>query len=214
MIIGKTPPETAELPDWLTTAISPERFRPYMARTMSLDEALELYGKNLEMTGDLIRWVGFAEVAIRNAVCQQLSVRFGEVGNIFDSLEPFLTKEGKATLKSARTSLIKAGRKPSAGRLVTELPFGFWKYLFTATYETTLWTPSLRHAFPNIPIQSRALALDSVQHIAELRNRLAHNEPIFMRNLTYDMNVIRSTLHWISAEAKNWANDNIPALKQ
>lgn len=212
MTNGNTSPATAELPDWIVTVISTERFHPYISQNPSLGEALEVYCKNLEITGDLARWVSFTEVAIRNAICQQLSTHFGAVENIFDSLEPFLTKEGKTTLKSARSKLSKAGRIPSAGRLVTELPFGFWKYLFTATYEATLWTPSLRHAFPNIPVQSRSLAFDSVKHIADLRNRLAHNEPVFMRNLSYDMTVIRSTLHWISSEANQWANENIPTI--
>lgn len=212
MTNGNTSQILAPLPEWLLTVVSPERFQPYVARSMSLEEALALYAKNLEITGDLVRWVGFAEVALRNAICQQLAIRFGTVDNFFDSLEPILTREGKKSLNSARAQLIKLGREPSAGRLVTELPFGFWKYLFSATYEATLWTPSLRHAFPHIPIQSRALVLDSVQHIADLRNRLAHNEPIFMRNLSYDMNVIRSTLNWISAEAKDWAQENIPAV--
>ena len=212
MIIGNNPQDTAELPAWVRMAISPERFRPYLAQAVNLTEALDLYRENLETTGKLTRWVSFTEVSIRNAICHQLAIRFVGIENIFDALEPLLTKEGKETLKSARTKLGKAGREPTAGRLVTELPFGFWKYLFTATYEATLWTPALRHAFPNIPIHSRSLALDSVEHIAHLRNRLAHNEPVFMRNLSYDMTVIRSTLGWISTEANDWASENIPAI--
>lgn len=203
---------TPGLPAWLLTVITPERFHPYRARADNFQQALDLYRKNLLTTGALVRWVSFAEVAIRNAVCQQLSIHFCGVANIFDSLEPLLTKEGRETLKSARKNLSKLGLEPTASRIVTELPFGFWKYLFTARYESTLWTPVLRHAFPHIPTQSRSLASDAIQHIADLRNRLAHNEPVFMRNLNYDMTVIQSTIEWVSPEAWAWAKANIPNI--
>lgn len=203
---------TAGLPTWLLTVITPERFHPYRVGASNFEDALDLYRKNLLTTGALVRWVSFAEVAIRNAVCQQLSYHFCEVENIFDSLEPLLTKEGKETLKSARKNLSKVGLEPTASRIVTELPFGFWKYLFSSRYEATLWTPVLRQAFPKVPTQSRSLVADAIQHIADLRNRLAHNEPVFMRNLNYDMTVIQSTIEWVSPEARAWAKANIPDI--
>ncbi|PZE69345.1 hypothetical protein DEJ27_08700 [Curtobacterium sp. MCPF17_018] len=37
------------------------------------------------------------------------------------------------------------------GRVVAELSFGFWRYLFESRYLTASWTPALHRAFPHGP---------------------------------------------------------------
>ncbi|ELB86058.1 hypothetical protein Rwratislav_46905, partial [Rhodococcus wratislaviensis IFP 2016] len=53
--------------------------------------------------------------------------------------------------------------------------FGFWRFLHSRSYEATLWTPSLRHAYPHQTPRRRS---DVYNHLNTLRNRIAHHEPI------------------------------------
>ena len=88
-----------------------------------------------------------------------------------------------------------------------ELTFGFWRYLLTAHYEASLWTPALRHTFP--VGMARGTVYDLVEQINILRNRVAHHEPIYRRNLQTDILRIEQLLNWISADTADWALDKV-----
>lgn len=78
------------------------------------------------------------------------------------------------------------------GKVVAELNFGFWRYLLTARYEASLWTPALRHCFP-IGL-ARSTVYDPVENINAFRNRVAHHEPIHARNLHDDIDRLTQLL--------------------
>jgi hypothetical protein len=90
-----------------------------------------------------------------------------------------------------------------AGKVVAELNFGFWRYLLTARYEASLWTPALRHAFP--AGLARITVYDLVENINTFRNRVAHHEPIHTRNLHDDVDRLTLLIEWISPPTATWA---------
>lgn len=67
--------------------------------------------------------------------------------------------------------------KVTEGKVVAELTFHFWKRLFGAEYEQTLWRTSLKKIFPNKKITRSQIAIQ-LEHIYQARNRLAHHEPV------------------------------------
>jgi hypothetical protein len=97
-----------------------------------------------------------------------------------------------------------AGRA-DPGRIVAELPFGFWERLLThgppgkLNYEMALWRPALPRAFPN----SRRRRVDvhkPIPTLRDLRNRIAHHEPIFGRPLAAEYQTILEVTDWIRPE--------------
>lgn len=88
---------------------------------------------------------------------------------------------------------------------IAELNFGFWRYLLARRYEATLWTPALRHAFPNLAPRSRTTVYRSVSELHLLRNRIAHHEPIHRRNLMLDALNMYRLLDWIDTDMRVWA---------
>jgi hypothetical protein len=70
------------------------------------------------------------------------------------------------------------------GKVIAELPFGWWRYLTSRAHEKTLWVPYLYRAYPartsRIQIDRAATAL------LQLRNRVAHLESLIARPLQAD----------------------------
>jgi hypothetical protein len=50
------------------------------------------------------------------------------------------------------------------GKVVAELTFGFWRYILAGTYQATLWSPALRHAFPHLRTRDRAAVYGPVDN--------------------------------------------------
>lgn len=76
-----------------------------------------------------------------------------------------------------------AGPGAPPGKVIAELPFGFWRFLSCAAQEKALWVPFIHNAFP--PGTDRRTDVDEpVTQLHRLRNRVAHHEPV----LSEDMN--------------------------
>lgn len=63
-------------------------------------------------------------------------------------------------------------------QVVAQLTMHFWKRLFSDQYEAMLWKRGLRKIFPNKTL-SRADVASQLEVIYEMRNRLAHHEPVY-----------------------------------
>ena len=81
---------------------------------------------------------------------------------------------------AARTTKQAVPVTPPPGKVVAELPFGFWRYLSAAKHEKRLWVPYLHKAFA--PGTSRHELDRRINRLHELRNRIAHHEPLLRRN--------------------------------
>lgn len=102
-----------------------------------------------------------------------------------------------------------AARLPTSGKIVAELKFAFWEKTFTAGQDARLWAPHLRTAFPGIaagtPIaKARADAFAALEAVRHLRNRIAHHEPIFSRNIAAEYQRIHDVIHWRNPTAAAW----------
>ena len=115
------------------------------------------------------------------------------------------TRTNRARFDSTNGTSQKMNKDVYPSRVVSELPFGFWKYLLSKRYESSLWTQCLRHAFPGLQPQRRSLVFSSVHESHVLRNRIAHHEPIFNRDLRADSQRIFSVLEWIDVTPSIWA---------
>lgn len=125
-------------------------------------------------------------------------------------LSAWIDDKGRSDVATARERATRWGKTLELeGKVVAELSFGFWRYLVAKRYQTTAW-PALQWAFPlhsaggSTP---RGEVEDRMQRIHVLRNRIAHHEPIFRRNLSHDHADMLTLVGWISEEAQGWVED-------
>ena len=77
------------------------------------------------------------------------------------------------------------------GKVIAELMFGFWLNLTDRRVEHTLWVPFLHKAFlPRTPPR-RAAFNNLLEKLRQLRNRVAHHEPIFHMDLVEAHRILR-----------------------
>jgi hypothetical protein len=66
----------------------------------------------------------------------------------------------------------------TTGQQIAQLTILFWKRLFSADYEATLWARSLKHLFPNKALTRGQVAAE-LEALYQARNRIAHHEPLY-----------------------------------
>jgi hypothetical protein len=202
----------------IANRLTRERLGSYLgASAGDLDKALVLYDWNTLMSGALHEDIGRVEVVLRNALDQALTAHGQQSGwstPWYQRRSLFPGRHGQRALADISTARDRATRRGSLaetqGKVVAELTFGFWRFLCTAPYFTSLWVPVLAAAFPNHPAagdprQVRADIDDRVQRVHFLRNRVAHHEPIHHRDLNRDHEGMIDVLRWICTDTSQWA---------
>jgi hypothetical protein len=193
--------------------LSAVRLEPYLAATGGDPEgALALYVWNARMAAALFEEIHYAEVFLRNALAAALEVIVaanpGLSGHWYD--QGFLDETAFSEIAKAREKLIRRNAALTEGRIIAELPLGFWQGLIV-NHDQRLWERGLYRAFPDFPTSAgnEHLEVGVVIHgLCELRNRIAHHEPIFRRDQAADHCLITDLIGWISADARSWIEEN------
>ncbi len=145
------------------------------------------------------------EVALRNALHTEATKLHGEEWYL--PSVAVLQHPATEMVQSAHQSLVNDGKAPNPGRMLAELNFGFWVTILGPKYETSLWRPYLRRAFPNRPKGTERKDIQkTLNAIRRLRNRIAHHEPILERNLKSDYLAVIKVLGWICPDTATWVN--------
>ena len=97
--------------------------------------------------------------------------------------------------------MLKKHMEYDSGKIIAELSFGFWVALLNKNYHRALWMNCLERAFPNYEGKRRDLYMD-LDRLRKLRNRIAHHEPIYKRDLHRDQNLICLILGHINPEVE------------
>lgn len=178
----------------LHKSITPTRLGTYLrAAGYQHDRALILYLWDRDLAVAFMSDLAILEVALRNAMSARLEARWGP--HWYRNPDLPLDDRSAGMLHQAWKSL--KGQQES-GRMIAQCMFGFWRSLldkgdhtgreprrFRCDYET-LWRGVLDKAFPGGKAQAQAdrrrwnrkYALDIVSRINDLRNRVAHHEPL------------------------------------
>ena len=155
---------------------------PYLAASEdNWDGALALYDWNASVSAALFESLHYLEVGLRNALDVAATKHLGDDWLALAS--PFLTVRSRQVFALAQHRA--GGPTASHGKVVAELPFGFWWSLLADEYNRRLWQPALRHAFDG-PVRRRTLHAE-LDELRRLRNRIAHHEPIHSRDLHRDL---------------------------
>lgn len=199
-----TPDELHALPD----IFSAPRFATYLAeKNGNRVEALELYQWNLETSCAFFAPLQVCEVSIRNAISEAIGLTYGATWPYERSFEISLANPQQAY--SPRRNLLQHRNEPTTGKVIAELKFVFWERMFTRRHDGAIWNHHLRTVLPNMDAartvqQLRGEAFDTLNSIRNLRNRIAHHEPIFRRDIQVEFDRIKKVIGWRNTVAADW----------
>ena len=195
----------------LRNVLGDARFSTYLSMYSGREDlALRLYSWNAALSAALWGPLGVIEVGVRNAIDRQLVTRAKRADWWEDhQLWAVLLDRQRNEVNAAIGNAARVSPVYSADDVVAASNFGLWVGLLSAgiprdplhSYETSLWQPTLKRAFPNYSGGRRQLhgELDAIR---KLRNRVAHHEPIFRSNLVLAIDAIARVSGYLDADAE------------
>lgn len=118
----------------------------------------------------------------------------------------------RAHVVTARRRVRRTGKRADDDRTISELGFGFWRYLVTRR-RTSLW-PDLASAFPGAPDRRRETVEEPIARLHDLRNRIAHHQRVWNRDLAARHADLLLVAGYLDADLPAWIAHGctVPAL--
>ncbi len=163
-------------------SLSSERFKKYMNMADGDSEyAASLYLYNARLSKAFLFPIHICEVSVRNRI-DKLFCQLGE--NHWPRNASFRRKFSKESLDSLDKCIERIDRNNKSQSQKTDdvvagLSFDFWSNTLRPEYAKHFWDSSLSTTFPNIlPNQGRVDVQNLMKSVSDIRNRIAHHEPI------------------------------------
>ncbi|ENI4487356.1 hypothetical protein ABXZ88_003228 [Vibrio fluvialis] len=169
--------------------------------------ALRLYEWNAQLASRFFFPLHIYEVALRNAISEALSKRYGQDWPTNTVFVNSLTGQDRHTLNQALSDGYNG-----VGKLLPELKFVFFENLLTKRHDGRIWKPYINGVFPHAPVtltapQLRKRLKDACYVIRKFRNRCGHHEPVFgNQNLNNIMPYMSEAIKWRCIDTYNWFN--------
>lgn len=187
----------------LEAVLSGARFGTYL-REAEGDRtiAAQLYLWNCAVSAEFYILLQYTELALRNAAVEAIEKEFGPNWHLNKGFVRSLPRHKKGY--QPRDDLEStAQRLPTAGKVVAELKFAFWKNVYVVGQDRRLWIPHLRTVLPGSDgawsvSRVREEIHKDLEVVRRLRNRVAHHEPIFGRALQKDFDLLAKLIGYRS----------------
>jgi len=179
-------------------------------------KAMTLYRKNLKLSQELFTVISCFEVALRNAIDSHYYTIYGnqwlrifaEPNGLFD------TRQTRKSREAINDTIAKLRHQYTHSKLVSELGFGFWRYLF-GKHQYRIAGRTLINIFPNLPATSQQtnynakFIFNELEKVNIIRNRIAHHDPVCFRRGHQEIstNFVKSRYDLI-IKLFNWMNIN------
>lgn len=199
---------TQEDMDTVRFALSHARMSTYDAAVLDDGKsALGLYSWNAQVSAALFASLQICEVVMRNAVSDALEAVYGQEWPWKQSFETSLPYGRMQDLIKARE------QATTVGQVIPELTFYFWQQMFTNRHYGRIWSQHIDRIFPNMGAgmakQAKRIHIhDELEHVRNLRNRIAHHEPIFQRDLQADFERIVNLIELKCPVSAQWLTQN------
>lgn len=194
----------------LPKVLSAPRFATYLsARDGDRSAALALYHWNLELSSAFHVPLQICEVSVRNSIVRAIEATYGPNWPWEKAFEISLPDPSGSY--SPRKDLASRRYLPTSGKIVAELRFVFWEKMLTGRHDNAIWNKHLKLVFPHcnrsLSVQIlRGSAYSMLFSIRDLRNRIAHHEPIFERDVEEEYARIHEMIGWTSMVAAGWVD--------
>jgi hypothetical protein len=93
---------------------------------------------------------------------------------------------------------------PSNDAIVSELKYAFWVGLFGPGYDDNIWRKTLSAGFAVGRRRGREPIHQRFNAIRRFRNRIAHHEPIFHRDLPELHGEMLEAIGWMCTDTSAW----------
>ncbi len=195
------------------SALSPARMATYEANAIAKGyepaAALKLYAWNARISGALLVPLHICEVVIRNAVAEALGAMHGSQWPWNPGFERSLPRQGGPGYDAISDLQMVRKKVATTGQVIAELKFVFWEKMFTRRHDNRLWNVHLRRVMPNLNAsetvaEHRQRIYEDLNKVRLLRNRIAHHEPIFARNLNEDLKLIQGLVAGRCRASADW----------
>jgi len=201
----------------LQRRLSAQRLGGYVEATAGdLDAAIELYEWNCAMSAALFEVLGDVEIIVRNALHDALTAwhaRGQFAGEWYENEHGLLAPQARADIASALLRLKRCRKPVSPGAVVAELNFGFWRFLLTKKYASTLWSVIGKSAFPALDHGRPQVFRARMARLHDLRNRIAHHEPIHWRDIGLDLTDCLMVIRAVCPVSEEWSRDRARVLQ-
>lgn len=195
----------------IETILSNPRFARYVAYTAgNRRKAMRLYCWNTDISASFYHLLHYCELSVRNAAVEAIEIEFGLNWHRNVGFERTLRTLNHGRGYQPRKNLQNCARGgATAGQVVANLNFVFWQYVFTAGQDGRLWNNHLTNVFPGhnatmTVAQNRAQVYNDIEQVRKLRNRIAHHEPIYARNLMSDKEAICRLIRLRCPNTEQW----------
>jgi hypothetical protein len=188
----------------LERTLTRERLEKYLSATgQDLDAALKLYEENTRLSEAFYTPLQSVEICLRNCLHEQLTARYGD--EWFRNSDAPLNEDSRRMIVDVIEELRKDRKPVIPGQVVAELKFAFWVGLLGPRYDAILWRTVLYKAFLAEGGKPRSIVHGRLNAIRRFRNRVAHHEPVFDRQLFQMHEEIIGAIRWMCRETANWA---------
>lgn len=191
----------------LEKAISKDRLKHYSKIFQTNDKKviIQKYLLNVELSKALYFPLQTLETTLRNSIHIVLSEKLNNEFWFEDTTFINPKTIEKRDILNARDK-IDTSKDQTTGRIISELSFGFWSYLFGRYYEQKIWNRYVKQIFPNIPknMAIRKKLSERINTIKNLRNKVFHYDTIIkMENLSQIHREILEMIYWLNEDIYN-----------
>lgn len=179
-------------------ALSPERLRTYERAASPAGNAANaeaLYAWNARISAAFLVPLHICEVVMRNAVSEAIARRHGAQWPWAHGFRESLPNPGSGYNLRMELQQAASGSSRAAAEVIPSLSLAFWQKMFTQRFDTRLWSHCFDRVLPGAASSgpwhvTRARVHSDLERIRRLRNRIAHHEPIFERDLVGDLDAM------------------------
>lgn len=163
------------------TSISRPRYLRYLSACGNKRKALMLYRANIRLSLQIFAVIGVLEIILRNSIDRYMIREKGATW-LEDAVAPGgyldLHADCEKSFHSVHEAIHNLGSQYCHDSLIANLSFGFWRYQF-APKEYIASGSMLLNVFSNRPTWIRQKEIyHRLVNINQIRNRIAHHEPI------------------------------------
>jgi len=178
---------------------SRERIQAYIVPGQSPAMTIDRYQWNIRLSAAMLPCLHYMEIILRNRVDAAIESIFGNGWLMSPPQELQLSRQTLDNIADAKRRI----RRAHHGDIVAQMSFGFWSAFFNRRYDELLWQRkgTIQLVFPNLARQfrNRRQIEAWLSEIKEIRNRIAHHEPIWNRPLEQSHKLV---LHFVESMSR------------
>jgi hypothetical protein len=200
----------------IPAVLSPARFQTFLiARDNNALRALQLYQWNAQISAEFLYPLHVFEICLRNAVANAAGSAYrSDEWPWSTAFEMSLPTTHSPQRFSPRRELVatrdwRPRPRQTTGKVIAELKFAFWVSMYTGRHDGRLWNQYMRREYPNLPqgmtaASARERIRATADKVRDLRNRIAHHEPIFSRDLKTEYQGIAEIVGYRCEHTAGW----------